>query len=109
MQVETMNALIGAVGEVLAAVIAGVAVFFAAKRVVTLKKLRSDLIVALNDLSFMLKVEKAHVSVFVAQNGKDNKVMIRDVIRDETDQDLSGKNTLSQIKRKLMRLDAYDE
>lgn len=109
METQLIVAIVSASGAVIAALIAGGLILFAAKRVVDRKKLRVDLTVALNDIQFLLEVEKAHAEVSISVNNKCNKVMMRDVVRREKGIELSGKNTLSAIKRKVAMLSTVDD
>jgi len=109
MQTEVIVAIITSSGSVFAAIVAGGAVLFAAKRVVDRKKLRLALVQALKDIQFLTEVEKAHVEINIGSNEKCNKVMVRDIVRREKGIDISGKNTLSTIRKRLAQLSSYDD
>jgi len=109
MKTELLVAIISASGAIISALIAGGAILFAAKRVISRKKLRVDYAQALADLQFLLEVEKAHTEISVGLHERSNKVAIRDAIRTEKGIDISGKNTLTSIRRKLAVLSTHDD
>ena len=85
------------------------AVLLAAKRVVDRKKVKLAYINALKDVHYLLLVEQAHVDMQLSVIGKSNKVMVRDVIRKESGLDLSGKNSISAIRRRLSHYEEMDD
>lgn len=109
MENEIIVALIRAGASLSSALIGACAVLFAAKRVIDRKKLRLSLIQALNDVHFLMEVEKVHVEMSVIANDKSNKVKVRDIVRGEKGLEFSGKNTPSSIKRKLTKLSSLDD
>jgi hypothetical protein len=109
MEKEILVALITSGGAIAASTIAAGAVLFAAKRVVDRKDAVAGHVRAMKDVEFLLKVEQAYIDMNVTANGKCSKVMVRDVVRAETGLDLSGKNTLSAIRRRLARYGELDK
>ena len=109
MKTELIVAIITTSGAVIAALIVALAGLMAAKRVVSRKKLRTDLVTALKDIQFLLELEKAHNEINITVHDKCNKNIIREAVRKEKSLDLSGKNSLSAIKRKLVLLSNYDD
>lgn len=109
MRTEIIVAIITTSGAVLAALIVAAAGLMAAKRVVSRKKIKIDLVTALKDIQFLLELEKAHNEINITVHDKCNKNIVREAVRNEKSLDLSGKNSLSAIKRKLMLLSSYDD
>tara|TARA_R110001583_G_scaffold174017_10_gene328276 strand:+ start:1056 stop:1385 length:330 start_codon:yes stop_codon:yes gene_type:complete len=109
MKTEFVVAIITSSGAVLSALVIAIAGLIAAKRVISRKKLRTDLITAMKDIQFLLELEKAHNEINITVQGKCNKNIVREAVRKEKSLDLSGKNSLSSIKRKLALLSNYDD
>lgn len=104
MSTEITVALITMCGAIVSSAIASAAILFAAKRVVDRKKLQVELTRALQDIQFLLHVENVHVDISVGQFGKENKVKMRDVVRQEQGIDISGKNTPARVRNRLAQL-----
>lgn len=100
-------AIINACAVLFASIVSGCAIVYAARAVLKKKTLRRKLISAYQDILFLYEVEAIHTAMEIGRGEKDNKVRVRNLVRDETKLGLSGKSK-SEIKRDLSALSMID-
>lgn len=98
-------AILNALSIILAAVITSGGVIYAASKIANKRKLQQDLICAYKDLKVQYLIEKYHCEINITNNGINNKVHIRNLVRENESVTLSGRNTISQVERKIDNLE----
>jgi conjugal transfer/entry exclusion protein len=101
--------LINASGVIIAAIITCLGVVVGATRIADRKKLQQNLMRAYKDIQALYLIEQYHTQMNITENGKDNKVHVRKLVSENEGVALSGKNTLSQVKRKIDALELVSE
>lgn len=98
------SSMIEASGMVIAALITVLGLSIASRMVLSRRQLRIELATAYQDLLVMHEVEQVHVDMEVGRGQKSNKVKVRDIVANEKGIRVSGKNSPSQVVRKLNQL-----
>jgi len=109
--IESINpilypALINAISMIVAAVITTAGILFGASKIADRKKLQNELLQAYRDIEGLYTVEQYHTQMNISENGKDNKSHVRKLVQNNEGLYLSGRNTISQVKRKIVKLEA---
>jgi len=109
--IESINpalypAIINALSMIVAAIITTTGILFGASKIADRKKLQNDLIQAYRDIEGLYTIEQYHTQMNLTENGKDNKTHVRKLVQLNENLYLSGRNTISQVKRKIVKLEA---
>lgn len=96
--------LIKAGGNILTALIPSLVSYYLGRKLIKSKQLKQDLKLALNDIKFLLSVEKLHCREHQERGGESKRIRIRNSVKAERALEWSGKFTLSQIIKKLKKL-----
>lgn len=97
------SSIIGALGAVLASSIAAAGAGLIGRSIAKRQTLQEKLLIAEQDVAFLLKVEARHCELHRSQEGRTLKVAVRDEVRAQDGLDFSGKFTLSDIRRHLAK------
>ena len=97
--------IINASSVILAAIITCVGVIVGAGRIAEKKKLQQSLIRSYKDIQALYLIEQYHTQMNIVENNKCNKVHVRQLVAVNEGCALSGRNTLSQVKRKIDALE----
>ncbi|MGI2115652.1 hypothetical protein ACRWQL_00540 (plasmid) [Shewanella sp. HL-SH4] len=94
-------AMIKAIGNILTAAVPSIVTYWLGKKLLRVSKLQKKLNTALKDIQFLLLVEDHHCKEHLVFQKKSKKFTIRNQVKQETNFDWSGKNTLSSIDRAI--------
>ncbi|AET95303.1 hypothetical protein BYI23_E001420 (plasmid) [Burkholderia sp. YI23] len=89
-------AIIGAVGSILTSSIAAICAAIIGKQISGRKKLQDKLLVAQDDIEFLLKVEQKHCEIHESRGGTSNKLNVRKAVK-EMGHEWSGKFTPGRV------------
>ncbi|HBC3404777.1 hypothetical protein R7D97_16320 [Vibrio sp. Vb5031] len=106
MDIETqvLVELIKAGGHILTATIPSLTTFVVGKKIIKNAKLKENYLIALNDIRYLLGVEALHCREHTERDGKPLKQTIRNAVTAERNLEWSGKNTQSQVIRRIEKL-----
>lgn len=90
------SAIIGAVGSIATGTIAAICAAVIGKQIAGRKRLSDNLMIAQNDIKFLLAVEQAHCEIHQERDGTSNKITVRNDVR-EDGYEWSGKFTPGRI------------
>lgn len=96
--------LIKAGGNILTAAIPSIVSFYIGKKVMASTELKAKYATAMQDIMFLLELEKKHCREHKETTGSTKRQSMRDAVKNETDLTWSGKFTGSQIVRRLRKL-----
>lgn len=90
---EVISAIITATGAVVATIIASIAAAIIGKKVVDRERLQSDLNRAIQDVHFLLEVEKRHCEMHAEQGGNSSFRAVRAHVKNNRNESWSGRFT----------------
>ncbi|GMG94733.1 hypothetical protein ACUXAV_004990 [Cupriavidus metallidurans] len=76
-------AIISAVGSILTSAIAALCAAIIGRQISGRKRLQDKLLVAQDDIEFLLQVEKAHCVIHKERDQSSNKLIVRNAVRDK--------------------------
>src|SRR5690606_14714720 len=85
MDPQISASIITAIGSVVAATIAAVAAVFVGRTFLSREKLQRQLDAAVEDISFLLKVEERHCELNKQSSGQSSKQRVRDYVQSKGD------------------------
>lgn len=78
-----LSAIIQSIGSLLSAIIAGIIMAVIGKRFLNRKRLQAELITAVEDIAYLLKVEEEHCKIHKIGSGESCKQTIREMAREQ--------------------------
>ena len=102
-------AIISASSVILAATITCVGVIIGASKIADKKKLQQNLMRAYKDIQTLYLIEQYHTQMNLIEHEKCNKTHVRKLVTEHENVVLSGRNTLSQVRRKIDALELVIE
>lgn len=96
--------LIKAGGNILTATIPSVVSFYIGRKIMASKELKEKYRTAMNDIMYLLELEKKHCREHKETSGSTKRQSMRDAVKNETALEWSGKFTPSQIVRRIAKI-----
>lgn len=101
--------LINGLSVVFAAIITCIGVVVGAGRIADKKRIMQRLLSAYKDIQVLYTIEQYHTQMNLTAQGKCNKTHVRQLVSSHESLSLSGKHTLSQVKRKIESIENYSD
>ena len=98
---EVISAIITAVGAVVATVIASIVATVIGKKILGRAKLQSDLDRAIQDIHFLLEVEKRHCEMHTERGENSNLRTVRSYVKNSLNESWSGRFTPGREGRRV--------
>lgn len=102
--INILTSVIESASTILSTVIAAITAALIGKKFSNQDKLKDDLRDAMNDITFLLKVEEEHCTYNKENIGASNKNKVRTISRNSTGLSFTGRFTLSKIQERLREL-----
>jgi fumarate reductase subunit D len=95
---EIVASAIGAVGTVIATVLASLVAWMLGRQVAQRDKLKAQLAEAHTDIAFLLAVEERHCAMHRSHHGQSHKLRVREHVRQSSGCTWSGRHTPGRVQ-----------
>lgn len=95
---EVVAAAIGALGTVIATVLASLVAWMLGRQVAQREKLKAQLAEAQADIAFLLAVEERHCELHRTHHGQSHKLRVREHVRQSSGCTWSGRHTPGRVQ-----------